>query len=300
MTTISKTQLLGGSDSARQPHALSTGARSGASSTAPVPIPAPGRNPDPTNRLASIEHIVVLMLENRSFDHMLGLLYADSGNVSPANQPFDGLTGKESNPASDGTSITVFAIDPTTANHDAMPGADPGEGYQATNLQLFGANGAPNPPVATNQGFVNNFGYTLGWEAQKPSWAPLPGTVAADIMGIYTPEMLPVLSALAKGFAVCDQWFSSVPTETLPNRAFACAATSQGHMDDTTKTFTAPSIFGLMSTPPMPLRAISVCSRTFERTHRRDRWRHSRSWSRTGARPETASIRTTASRRASN
>ncbi len=56
-----------------------------------------------------------------------------------------------------------------------------------------------------------------------------------------------LVAALARGFAVCDQWFSSVPTETLPNRAFACAATSQGHMDDKAKTFTSPSIFGLLS-----------------------------------------------------
>jgi phospholipase C len=45
---------------------------------------------------------------------------------------------------------------------------------------------------------------------------------------------------------VCDHWFASAPTETLPNRAFTCAATSQGHMDDKTHTFTAPSIFGLL------------------------------------------------------
>jgi phospholipase C len=71
--------------------------------------------------------------------------------------------------------------------------------------------------------------------------------VAAEIMVMFTPETLPVLSGLAKGFAVSDRWFSSVPTETLPNRAFAVAATSQGHMDDKTKTFTSPSIFGLLS-----------------------------------------------------
>ncbi len=67
-------------------------------------------------------------------------------------------------------------------------------------------------------------------------------------MGIFTPDMLPVLSGLARGFAVCDHWFSSAPTETLPNRAFVCAGTSQGHMDDKTKTYTAPSIFGLLTT----------------------------------------------------
>jgi phospholipase C len=56
----------------------------------------------PTDRLSSINHIVVLMLENRSFDHMLGYLYADSGNVSASGQAFDGLTGTESNPSAKG------------------------------------------------------------------------------------------------------------------------------------------------------------------------------------------------------
>jgi phospholipase C len=46
------------------------------------------------NQLSSIDNIVVLMLENRSFDHMLGLLYSASGNVSPSGQPFEGLTGQ--------------------------------------------------------------------------------------------------------------------------------------------------------------------------------------------------------------
>jgi phospholipase C len=216
---------------------------------APTPAPAPVAPPAPggASGLAAIQNIVVLMLENRSFDHMLGLLYADRDNVSPTGQAFDGLTGKESNPGPDGKPVTVFPIEVNTSNDYFMPGADPGEGYQATNLQLFSADGAPTPAVATNAGFLTNFSNTLAWEASKPGWTPLPGTVAADIMGIYTPAILPVLSGLAKGFAVCDQWFSSVPTETLPNRAFACAATSQGHMDDTTKTFTVPSIFGLLS-----------------------------------------------------
>jgi phospholipase C len=59
--------------------------------------------------------------------------------------------------------------------------------------------------------------------------------------------MLPVLSTLAQGFAVCDYWFGSAPTETLPNRAFVNAGTSQGHMDDKTTTYTCPSIYSLLS-----------------------------------------------------
>ena len=55
-----------------------------------------------------------------------------------------------------------------------------------------------------------------------------------------------MLSALATGYAVCDHWFASVPTETMPNRAFTCAGTSMGQVDDNTKTFSAPSIFGAL------------------------------------------------------
>src|SRR5580658_5991300 len=120
-----------------------------------------------TNQLASINHIVVLMLENRSFDHMLGLLYSGSGNVSPAGQPFAGLTGKESNPGVSGKAVPVFMIAPKQSGAYYMPGANPGEGYVATNSQIFGSNTAPVPPTATNQGFVKDFSYTLGWETTE-------------------------------------------------------------------------------------------------------------------------------------
>jgi phospholipase C len=199
------------------------------------------------NGLGAIEHIVVLMMATRSFDHMLGFLYPD--NVSPSGQPFDGLTGTESNPGSNGQPVTVFRIEPTTASAYYMPGADPGEGYMATNDQLYGSKNGPASAgeAATGQGFVKNYAYTLGWESKESgSWPIVAGTVEGDIMGCFTPEALPVLSALAKGYAVCDQWFASAPTETLPNRAFACAATSQGHMDDMARTFSSPTIFGLL------------------------------------------------------
>jgi phospholipase C len=199
------------------------------------------------NGLSEIQHIVVLMLENRSFDHMLGYLYSAEGNTTPAGQPFEGLTGTESNPDGTGTPVPVSQITPATPNAYYMPGADPGEGYMATNSQLFGSIAAPASPAApAMQGFVKDFAYTLGWQSHEHGWTILPGTTANDIMGCFTPDTLPVLSALAKGYATCDHWFSSAPTETLPNRAFALAATSQGHMDDKTRTFTSPSIFGLL------------------------------------------------------
>ncbi|HEX4702286.1 MAG TPA: alkaline phosphatase family protein [Pseudonocardiaceae bacterium] len=198
------------------------------------------------NALSTVDHVVVLMLENRSFDHLLGFLYTDAGNVSPAGQQFEGLAGTESNPDATGKPVPVFRIEQATPNAYFMPGADPGEGYMATNSQLFGTSTAPTPPVAGMQGFVKDFAYTLGWQSKSKGWSILPGTTASDIMGCFTPKSLPVLSGLASGYAVCDHWFSSAPTETMPNRAFVCSATSQGHMDDKTHTFTSPSIFGLL------------------------------------------------------
>jgi phospholipase C len=139
------------------------------------------------SQLSSINHIVVLMLENRSFDHMLGFLYSDSGNKSPAGQPFEGLTGSESNPDGSGKAVPVFKIAAADSNAYFMPGADPGEGYTATNSQLFNATKAPVPPLETNSGFVTDYAYTLGWQSKEKGWSILPGTVAKDIMGMLRP-----------------------------------------------------------------------------------------------------------------
>src|SRR5271170_6944768 len=149
----------------------------------------------PNNQISAINNIVVVMLENRSFDHMLGLLYSAGGNVSPTGQPFEGLTGQESNPGTGGSVVPVFTIAPTDLNAYFVPGADPGEGYSATNSQLFGSTTAPTPPVATNNGFVTDFNYTLGWES-KEGWSIVAGTTASDIMGVFPPTLLPVLSGL--------------------------------------------------------------------------------------------------------
>ena len=200
-----------------------------------------------TALLQSINHFVVVMLENRSFDHMLGFLYADRGNKSPLGQPFEGLTGNETNPDGKGGKVKVFQIRSTNPHPYFMPGANLGEGYLNTNSQLFGTPQAPSPIVpATNQGFVTNFAYTLQWESQKQNQV-MPGTTPAQVMGMYTPATLPILSTLASGYAVCDHWFASAPTETIPNRAFVAMATSQGLVTDKTKSaFTAPSIYALL------------------------------------------------------
>jgi phospholipase C len=197
--------------------------------------------------LNSINHLVVVMLENRSFDHMLGFLYAARGNVSPSGEPFEGLKGTEAIPNGKGGQVKVSQILPTGKHPYFMPGANPGEGYLNTNWQLFGTEEAPVPIApATNQGFVTNFASTLAWESEQTGEV-LPGTTASQIMGMYVPQTLPILSNLASGYAVCDHWFASVPTQTFPNRAFVAMATSQGFVQDKScKVFTAPSIYTLL------------------------------------------------------
>ena len=187
------------------------------------------------------------MLENRSFDQMLGFLYEGSGNKSATGQPFEGLTGNESNPDDTGRQIKVYKIAQTAPHPYLMPGADPGEGFFNTNMQLFGTDDPAPGATPTNQGFVVNFKAAIASDLARHFKDTLPGTQPSEIMGMYTPEMLPIMSGLAKGFAVCDHWFAAAPTQTIPNRAFAAAATSQGHLDNAVKNFTCQSIFGLLS-----------------------------------------------------
>jgi phospholipase C len=92
--------------------------------------------------LAAVDSVVVLMLENRSFDHMPGFLYP--GSTSPSGQPFDGLTGTGSHPGSDGKPVTVFTIEPGTPSACYMPGAGPGEGWSCS-ASPIGVSPRPGP-----------------------------------------------------------------------------------------------------------------------------------------------------------
>jgi phospholipase C len=161
-----------------------------------------------------IEHIVVLMLENRSFDSMLGGLYAKSS-------AFEGLSGNESNPLSDRPDVQVWCNDATDNASMSVPTPDPGELWIDINMQLFGLGGSPGNDAPLMNGFVNN--YVRQTDNPRADYRP------ESIMHYYTPEQVPVISQLAKQFAVCDQWFASAPCQTWPNRFFLHTGTAGGY-----------------------------------------------------------------------
>lgn len=156
-----------------------------------------------------IKHVFVLMLENRSFDHLLGF-----SNL----QGTEAITGKSTtieglNPARD------WNLDPhgkkiaVSSPADWVMPHDPGHEFTDVREQLCGVKG--NYPQIDNSGFVVNY---AGVDKANPG----------EIMKCYAPEQLPVITMLAREFAVCDHWFSSMPGPTWPNRFFIHAASSGG------------------------------------------------------------------------
>lgn len=179
----------------------------------------------------AIEHVIVLMLENRSFDHFLGFLY-------PASSTFDGLTGTEFNLAN--------PLNPASAKHTVNNAAqskdlkeDAGHDFTDVHEQIFGvplgSTGNPTPPL--NGGFVRNY-------QRKNKQDPGSG---ARIMNCFNPDTLPILSRLAKEFCVCDHWFSSTPGPTWPNRLFVHTGASDGRVDNTYRLYDDQTIFNLLS-----------------------------------------------------
>jgi phospholipase C len=156
--------------------------------------------------MSDIDHFVVLMLENRSFDSMLGCLKARRPEI-------DGLTLAEFNDDKDGQPVKVWN---TGSASLVIPKPDPGESWVDMNEQLFGRALAAS---ANMSGFVTNY------ERQTDD----PPYAGAQVMHYYSEAQLPVLTGLANQFAVCDCWHASAPCQTWPNRFFLHTGTAGGH-----------------------------------------------------------------------
>jgi phospholipase C len=199
-----------------------------------------------------IDHIVVLCLENRSFDHMLGYLDHPSGD-------FDGLLrgGPFENAGWDGGS----RVRATPEAKRVLP-FGPDHSHDAVMAQLALTGSGANRR-ATNDGFVKSYerkarglaavklggvlGPVLTWlQGRKRATMPTAKGRGPLVMLCQPPGQVPVLSRLALDFALCDRWFCSVPGETWPNRNFLHAATSDGETDIEIRAYTNRTIFELL------------------------------------------------------
>jgi phospholipase C len=177
--------------------------------------------PTALGNLSKINHFVVLMLENRSFDHLLGALKAQNPAVAGA---LDNEFSNQTDPA--------VPTSPPVATGPALKYAmpfDPGHEFEDVQIQLYGrvpsADRRPAPP--TDAAPMNGFVYSAEQAAKLP-------TDAGMVMQCFHPERLPTLTALAAEFALFNYWHSSLPGPTWPNRFFVHAATSGGLSDSPT------------------------------------------------------------------
>ena len=157
----------------------------------------PGSRPDPSkpegiDTLPQIEHVVIYMQENHSFDNYFGMLGRGDGfTLGPGNVPTN------ANPTSGGDPVVAFHKDGDYCQSMAFAG----QSWNATHLEFNGG---------AMDGFVTSNG-------------DQPGS-----MGYWDGSDLPFYYGLANTFVLCDRWFASAPAQTLPNRRYLQAATSAG------------------------------------------------------------------------
>ncbi len=179
-------------------------------------------------RANALDHVVVVLFENRSLDNVLGRLYGPGDGKT-----FEGVIGKGlSNPipewAEHGADRKVVPYG--TATDMDSPNPDSGEEYYHTNTQLFNTiddhnrfkigagvtdpwNAPPAGSTPTMDGFVTDYISTFTGEmGRQPTYEEY-----AHIMTGYTPQQVPVLSGVAREFGVFDHLFCEVPSQTFMN-----------------------------------------------------------------------------------
>jgi phospholipase C len=170
----------------------------------PIDGPMP---PDADQRLQGIEHIVVVTMENRSFDNMLGYL----SHPDPAAQPsgprtdIDGLTGTERIPL--GGNVTGEPVTPRPISPKEFR-PDPAHGYDGVQIQI-GPGGAMDGFLATQRARILE-------STEINAEGPL--SDETNIVHFQPSSVVPVYDYLADEFCVLDRYFCAFPGGTQPNR----------------------------------------------------------------------------------
>ncbi|MCW3025972.1 MAG: Acid phosphatase, partial [Solirubrobacterales bacterium] len=175
---------------------LKAAAAAGAIVRQPDSLPDPRRPAGTPTEALPFDHVIVVMMENHSFDNLLGAL-AHSGQPKAQGLKFNTRgVALNSNPGPEGA-VRSFPF-ATTAQ-----GPNVSQSWNATHRQIDGGK---------MDGFVSSVG-----GADQP-------------MGYWTEELLPFPYSLARTFCVANRWFSAAPCQTYPNRRFLMAGTAYGNI----------------------------------------------------------------------
>jgi phospholipase C len=193
----------------------------------------------PPQDITAINHIIVLLQENRSFDHYFGQLAAywqANGYPQATNgTTFDGEPTNASNLDSNGDPVSPFNLQ-TGCTENPSPSWNESHGDR----NRFNPADSINAPM---DGFV----HTAGKDAAGFNFYDVLGHRA---MGYFDGSQLNYYYFMASNFATSDRWFAPLMTRTQPNRMYLYGATSQGHVNalNTTNSppLTAQTIFPLM------------------------------------------------------
>ena len=158
-------------------------------------LPFPHQPPGTVNGEMPFDHLIVVMMENHSFDNLLGALKLTRGDVDGLAFDADGHA-TNSNPGATHTPAEVLSF----PLQNTAQAKNVSQSWKATHQQIDGG---------AMDGFVRSVG-------------------ATEPMGYYTPELLPFAYSLANTFALGERWFCSVPGPTYPNRRFLLAGTAFG------------------------------------------------------------------------
>jgi len=178
----------------------------GATVRAPDSLPDPKRPAGSATEALPFDHIVCVMMENHSFDNLLGAL-AHSGQPKAHGLRFDSAgNARNHNPDLEGKRVRAFPLPDTSQDHGVS------QSWNATHEQIDGGK---------MDGFIRSTGSTQS-------------------MGYWTEDVLPFAYSFARSFTLANRWFCSAPCQTYPNRRFLMAGTAYGNVSTDSESLKDP------------------------------------------------------------
>ena len=166
-----------------------------------------------------IKYVIVLMLENRSFDHMLGFLKKQNKDIDGClpDERFCSNSYMPNDPSSGTVTVDDSAVYVQVSPHHSI---------DWTSEQIYGI---PKGTVPTNEDTPTMDGFIYSY-ADEFEGKTTPSALAqgAAVMKCFSPDHIPIMTNLSMEYGVFDGWYASVPGPTMVNRAYAGSGTSDG------------------------------------------------------------------------